>query len=69
MSKMLNSISVVLSWAMFYVVGYNYSSMKYFTEFQGASAPAEVAFIYFIPFVAAIIVCLSLSFIIKKKFE
>ena len=65
--KLLNALAIILFGAMTAVVGYNYALMECSIPHQGASAPATVAFIYAIPFVILIAVCLIISRALKEK--
>ena len=60
------SLAVLLSDIMCFVVGYNYRNMLCAIEHAGYSAPAETAFLYAIPFVIGIIVCVFLAIKFKK---
>ena len=61
--KILLIFAVFLFGAMCAVVGYNYAYLDYAGRHMGFSAPPSVAFLYAIPFIAAILVML----IIAKK--
>ena len=60
-------LAVVLSDIMCFVVAYNYRSMLCGIEHAGFSAPASIAFLYAIPFVVGIIVCIALAVRFRKK--
>ena len=60
-------LAFVLSHIMCIVVAYNYSYMLCQIEHAGNSAPAEISFLYAIPFVLAISVCVILSLVFNKK--
>ena len=64
-----HALSVILFGAMCAVVSYDYCDMSYRIRYQGASAPADVAFLYAIPFGAAIAVCVIVSFVFYRKFR
>lgn len=51
------------------VVAFNYGYMFYAVKFDGASAPPSVSFIFAIPFISAILVCIIIIKIIKKKMK
>ncbi len=65
--KILNAIAIILFGIMTATVSYNYAAMECAIAHQGASAPATVAFIYAIPFVMAIAICLIIGRIFKEK--
>ena len=59
--------AIVLSNIMCFVVAYTYRGMLCGIEHAGYSAPANIAFLYTIPFVAGIILCVSLAIKFRKK--
>ena len=61
------AIAVLLSDIMCFVVAYNYRDMLCSTEHAGFSAPASTAFIYAVPFLIGIAVCVILSIRFYKK--
>ena len=67
MSYLFIALAIVLSDIMCFVVAYNYRDMLCGIAHSGYSAPAGIAFLYAIPFVAGIIVCLILAIIFRKK--
>ena len=60
-------IALILSHVMCAVVAYNYAYMRCAIEHCGNSAPAGVAFLYVIPFVAGIAICVILSVYFFRK--
>ena len=48
-------------------VAYNYSYMQFAIIYEGASAPASIAFLVAIPFLPAIAVTAFLTFIFNKR--
>ena len=60
-------IAVLLSDVMCAVVAFFYRDMLCGIEHLGYSAPASVAFIYGIPFVVGIVICVALAIIFFKK--
>ena len=60
-------LAIVLSDIMCFVVAYNYRDMICGIEHAGYSAPASMAFLYAIPFVLGIIVCVALAIRYRKK--
>lgn len=69
LSRLFVVLAIVLSHFMCVIVAYNYRDMLCGIEHAGYSAPANIAFLYAIPFVAGIIVCVILAIRFKKKFE
>ncbi len=61
------AIAVLLSDIMCFVVAYNYRDMLCGIEHTGFSAPASTAFIYAVPFLIGIAVCVILSIRFYKK--
>ena len=64
-SKVFVVISIILFGAMCAVVGYSYAYMQMGIRYMGFSAPASIAFLYAVPFIAAICILLALA----KKFS
>lgn len=60
-------MAVLLSDVMCAVVAYNYCDMVWGIKYAAYSAPARTAFVYAIPFVIAIAVCVVLAVFFKKK--
>ena len=67
LSILFMALAVVLSDIMCFVVAYNYRSMLCGIEHAGFSAPASIAFLYAIPFVVGVIVCIALAVRFRKK--
>lgn len=61
------TIAAVLSDVMCFVVAYNYRDILCGIEHKGFSAPANIAFLYAIPFLAAIAVCIVLAIVFYRK--
>ena len=59
--------AILLSDIMCVVVSSSYTNMVWGIKYAGYSAPASVAFLYVIPFAAAIIVCIILALYFRKK--
>lgn len=66
-SRLFTILALILSHAMCIIVAYNYSSMLCGTLHQGFSAPASTAFLYAIPFIIGIAVCIVLACVFYKK--
>lgn len=60
-------LAFLLSNIMSATVAYNYCAVYYAGLYEGASAPPEVAFIFLIPFIIAIAICVIIGLILKKK--
>lgn len=69
LSYLFTALAILLSDIMCAVVAFNYRGMICGIEHTGFSAPANVAFLYAIPFAAAIIACVicAIFFRIKAK--
>ena len=67
MSCVFSAFAIVLSNVMCAVVSFRYCDMLYGIEYRGYSAPAEVAFVYAIPFVIGIALCAILAVVFYKK--
>ncbi len=66
-SNLFTVLAIVLSDIMCFVVAYNYRDMLCGIEHAGYSAPAGIAFLYAIPFVVGIILCVLLAIRFRKK--
>lgn len=60
-------LSVLLSDVMCAVVGFNYGKMVWGIENAGYSAPASAVFIWAIPFLIGIAICVVLAVVMRKK--
>ena len=60
-------LAVLLSDVMCAVVAYNFCRMQWGAKYAMYSAPAWVAFLYSIPYVIAIAVCVVIAVIFRKK--
>ncbi|WP_295136000.1 hypothetical protein [uncultured Catenibacterium sp.] len=60
-------IAVILSHIMCGVVAYNYCDMEWKIKVGGNSAPASLAYLYAIPFVIGIVLCVISALYFKKK--
>ena len=67
--KIIKIIAYIFSYMMVTVVAFNYGYMYYAIKFDGASAPPSVSFIFAVPFIIAILVCVVLIKIIKKRMK
>ncbi|MBE5063942.1 hypothetical protein INF30_11825 [Lachnospiraceae bacterium DSM 108991] len=66
-SLLLIGLAILLSDVMCAVVAFNYGKMLWGIENAGYSAPANIAFLWAIPFLVAIAICIGLAVIIQKK--
>lgn len=60
-------LAVLLSNIMCATVAYNYRDMLCGIEHAGYSAPASTVFLYAVPFVVGIIICVVLAIRFRKK--
>ncbi|MEG0895593.1 MAG: hypothetical protein RSE07_03255 [Oscillospiraceae bacterium] len=67
LSVVFGILAILLSNIMCAVVAYNYSSLLWCGKYGGCSAPADVAFLYAIPFIVGIIVCVVVAVLLYKK--
>ncbi|WP_297208526.1 hypothetical protein [uncultured Brachyspira sp.] len=67
--KIIKIIAYIFSYMMVTVVAFNYGYMYYAVKFDGASAPPSVSFIFAVPFIIAILVCVITIKVIKKRFK
>ncbi|MEI0567864.1 hypothetical protein [Brachyspira pulli] len=67
--KTIKLIAYIFSYMMVIVVAFNYGYMFYAVKFDGASAPPSISFIFAVPFIIAILVCILLIKIIKKRMK
>ena len=69
LSMSLLVVVIILSNAMSATVAFEYSNMLWGIKVAGYSAPANVAFVFAIPYLIGIIICLGLLLVIQRKFE
>ena len=67
LSIIFGVLAVLLSDIMCAVVAYNYCDLLVGKQYAGYSAPASTAFVYAIPFVIGIIVCIVLAIVFRRK--
>lgn len=67
LSIIFGILAVLLSDIMCAVVAYNYCDLFWGGQYAGYSAPASTAFVYAIPFVIGIIVCVVLAIVFRRK--
>ena len=61
------ALAILLSDAMCAVVAYYYCDMMWGIRYAGYSAPSWIAFLFAIPFAAAIVICIFLAVHFKRK--
>ena len=66
-SRIFIILALILSHLMCIVVASNYTSMLCGIEHQGFSAPASTSFIYAVPFIIGIVICVAFALFFKKK--
>ena len=67
LSIIFGVLAVLLSDIMCAVVAYNYCDLLWGGQYAGYGIPASTAFVYAIPFVIGIIVCVVLALTFRKK--
>ena len=67
MRRLFILLAVLLSDAMCAVVAYNYRAMECCAAHMGCSAPPDVAFLYAMPFLTGIVICLALAWRAGRK--
>ena len=67
LSYLFGTVAILLSHLMCITVAYNYRDLLCASEHKGFSAPASVAFLYAIPYAAAIISSIVLAILCYKK--
>ena len=67
MSQVCIVLATVLSYIIVAIVSYKYCALQWGGRYEGWSAPPYTAFIYAIPFVAGIVICVVLSWLLQKK--
>ena len=60
-------LAVILSDVMCAVVAYSYCDFVWGGKYAGYSAPASTAFVFAVPFLIAIAVCLIVAYLLWKK--
>lgn len=67
--KTIKIIAYLFSYMMVTVVAFNYGYMFYAVKFAGASVSPNISFIFALPFIIAILLCVIIIKIIKRKFD
>ena len=63
--RLLFALILILSNAMCAFIAYTYASLSYSAVYEGASAPASLAFLWAIPFLFVIALCIMIIFILR----
>ena len=66
-SNIFIALAIILSHVMCAVVAYGYSNLQWGEKYAGYSTPANVAFLYVIPYGIGIIVCIVVAMIFRNK--
>lgn len=66
-SFLFTCLAILLSDVMCAVVAFNYGKMLWGTENAGYSAPAQTAFLWAIPFLIGIVICVIVAVIAYKR--
>ena len=67
LSLILGVLAIVLSNVMCAVVAFNYCDLMWGAKYAGYSVPTSTAFLYAIPYVVGIVVCIVLACVFFKK--
>lgn len=67
LTNIFAAVAILLSDVMCALVAYTYRDMLCADKHMGHSAPATLAFIYVIPFLAAIAACVLLALVFRQK--
>lgn len=67
-TKVMNFLAILISNFMFATVAYMYCRIQLGIKYEGWSVSAWVAFLYAIPFLIAIAVCLIICKIANRKY-
>lgn len=62
-------IAILISNIMCASVAYKYCEMQWMIEYEGFSAPASIAFLWAIPYIICIAICLIIGKIENKKYS
>lgn len=63
------TLAILLSNVMCAAVAYNYCDMQWGIRYGGYSAPANAAFLLFIPYAAGIAICVILAWVFYKRYH
>lgn len=62
------TLAILLSNVMSATVAYNYCDMQWGIRYGGYSAPANVAFLFAVPYAVGIAICVILAWVFNKKY-
>lgn len=63
------TLAILLSNVMSAAVAYNYCDMQWGIRYEGYSAPANVAFLFAVPYAAGIAICVILVWVFYKRYR
>lgn len=63
------TLAILLSNVMSATVAYNYCDMQWGIRYEGYSAPANVAFLFAVPYAAGIAICVILAWVFYKRYR
>lgn len=63
------AFAILLSNVMSATVAYGYCNMQWSVRYAGASAPADVAFLFAIPYGVGIAICVILAWIFHRRYR
>lgn len=69
LAHLFTALAILLSNVMCAVVAYNYCALCWGGQYAGYSAPPSVAFLYGIPYGIAIIICVILAWMFRRKHQ
>ena len=67
LSYIFMALAILLSNVMCAAVAYNYCNMQWGIQYEGYSAPTNVAFLLVIPYAVGIVICVILACFFNKK--
>ena len=67
LERVFAAAAILLSDIMCAVVGYEYSALEWGGRYGLNSAPPYIAFLYAVPFVVGIVICVILSLVFHRK--
>ncbi len=67
LSYIFMALAILLSNVMCAAVAYNYCNMQWGIQYEGYSAPANIAFLLVIPYAVGIVICVILACFFNKK--
>ena len=64
---LFSGLAILISNIMCAVVEYNYCTLLWGGKYAGYSAPPQVAYLYAIPFIIVILICVGIAYFFWKK--